>query len=240
VGTQSGSYTQHIDVGMSTTYGWPGATPGQRYCFAVSAYVAGHLEGPKSNEVCGYSNGSPVLVNPGNRSSALGQQTTLQLQGSDPDGQPVSYGATGLPPGLALMASTGYISGTPSTAGTYAVTARVSDGVLSASQTFTWTITSQTAPDTSLPTVSITGPTTSDSYVTSAAVLDISGTAGVNAAIVQVTWTNDRGESGTVTGTSSWTASVPLAMGPNDITVTATDAAGNIATAVLTVKRRPH
>ena len=236
VGTQSATYTQHIDVGFSTTYAWTAAVAGQQYCFAVSAYTAGHVEGPKSNEVCSSSNNAPVLLDPGNRSSARGQPTNLQLQGSDPDGTPVSYSATGLPPGLALMASTGYISGTPSTAGAYAVTANVSDGVLSASQTFTWTITSQIAPGAALPTVSITGP---DSYETSAATLDISGTAGSIVGIVQVTWTNDRGESGTTTGTTSWTARVPLAMGPNDITVTARDAAGNIATDVLSVKRRP-
>ena len=236
VGTQSATFTQHIDVGFSTTYAWTAAVAGQRYCFAVSACIADHVEGPKSNEVCSSSNNAPVLLNPGNRSSALGQPTSLQLQGSDPDGTPVSYSAKGLPPGLALMASTGYISGTPSTAGAYAVTANVSDGVLSASQTFTWTITGQIAPGPALPTVSITGP---DSYETSAATVDISGTAGSIVGIVQVTWTNDRGESGRATGTTSWTARVPLAMGPNDITVTALDAAGNIATDVLSVKRRP-
>jgi len=246
VGTQSDTYTQHIDVGLSTIYAWTGAVAGQRYCFAVSAYIADRREGPQSSEVCGYSNNGPILIDPGNQSSARGQPTSLQLQGSDPDGTPVSYSATGLPPGLALMASTGYISGTPFTAATHTVTASVSDGELTASQTFTWTITSQTAPnpplpnptlpDSTFPAVSITNPTTSDSLVTSTA--DISGTTGGN--VVQVTWTNDRGGSGTATGTTSWTARVPLAMGPNDITVTARDAAGNIATDVLTVKRRPN
>src|SRR5262245_28719422 len=141
VGTQSGSYTQHIDVGLSTSYGWSGAVAGQSYCFAVSAYVANHLEGPKSNEVCGFSNAKPVLVNPGSRASVVGQPTSLQLQGSDPEGQPVSYTASGMPPGLSVMVGTGFISGTPTTAGTYTVTATVSDGVLQSSQTFTWTIT---------------------------------------------------------------------------------------------------
>ena len=141
VGTQPGSYTEHLDVGLSTAYGWSGAVAGQRYCFALSAYNASHVEGPKSNEVCGYSNAYPILGNPGSRSSVVGQATSLQLQGADPDGRPVSYVAVGLPPGLSLMASTGYISGTPTTAGSYTVTATVSDGVLNASQTFAWSVT---------------------------------------------------------------------------------------------------
>ena len=141
VGTQSGSYTQHFDVGLSTAYGWSGAGAGQRYCFAVSAYNGSHAEGSKSSEVCGYSNEPPALVNPGSRSSVVGQGTSLQLQGADPDGLPVSYGAAGLPPGLSLMVGTGYISGTPTTAGNYTVTATVYDGVLNSSQTFAWSVT---------------------------------------------------------------------------------------------------
>jgi hypothetical protein len=141
VGTQSGAYTQHLDVGLSTAYGWSAAVAGQRYCFAVSAYNSSHLEGPTSSEVCGYSNTSPTLVNPGSRSSAVGQPTSLQLQGSDPDGLPVSYGAMGLPPGMSLMVGTGYISGTPTTVGNYTVTATVYDGVLNSSQTFAWSVT---------------------------------------------------------------------------------------------------
>ena len=85
------------------------------------------LEGPNSAEVCGYSNEPPTLVNPGNRTSTVGQAVTLQLVGSDPASQPLTYSATGLPPGLSLMASTGFISGAGTTAGTYSVTARASD-----------------------------------------------------------------------------------------------------------------
>ena len=142
VGTQPGWYTQHIDVGLSTNYSWGGAADGQLYCFAVSAYIAGYLEGPYSSEVCGYSNAAPTLANPGDRVATQGQATSLQLQGSDPQGQPLTYSASGLPPGLTIMASTGFISGTPTTVGTYNVTATASDGQMSASQSFTWTITS--------------------------------------------------------------------------------------------------
>lgn len=142
VGVQSGSYTQHFDVGSGTLFTFTSANAGQRYCFAVSAYLlSSGLEGVNSSEVCGYSNAPPTLVNPGNRTSAVGQAVTLQLQGTDPNSQPLTYSATGLPAGLTVMASTGFISGAATTAGTYSVTARASDGTLTASQTFTWTIT---------------------------------------------------------------------------------------------------
>ena len=54
--------------------------------------------------------------------------------------QPGSYSATGLPAGVSLNASTGLISGSPITIGTYAVSVTVSDGSLTRSRTFTWTI----------------------------------------------------------------------------------------------------
>lgn len=158
VGTQSGSYTQHFDVGAATTFNYTNAVAGQRYCFAVTAYSSPAIESPRSNEVCGYSNRPPVLTNPGNQSSTAGQQTTLQLAASDPDGQAVTYSATGLPPGLSLGASTGFISGSGTTAGSYGVQVTASDGVLSSSQSFTWAMASSTTPPTtpSAPETSVT------------------------------------------------------------------------------------
>ena len=233
VGTQAGTYTQHIDIGPTTSWSFTSAVAGQRYCFAVSAYVAGPLEGPRSNEVCGFSNAPPVLVHPGTQNSMVGQPGSLQLSASDPKGDPLTYSATGLPPGLTLMASTGYISGTPTTAGSYSVTATASDGVLTASQTFTWTI---TVLDTTPPVVTITGPTSAATYATSASTMSLGGTASDAVGVTQVTWVNNRGGSGTATGTTSWSVgAIALQPGSTVITVTARDAAGNTSSDVLTV-----
>ena len=225
VGTQSGSYTQHIDVGPTTTWSFTSATAGQQYCFAITAYASGPVEGPRSNEVCGYSNWPPALTNPGTQNSIIGQADSLQLAGSDPRGDVLTYSATGLPPGITVMASTGYIAGTPTTAGSYSVTARASDGVLTASQTFTWTV---TAPDTTAPVVTITGPTSSSTYATTASTLSLGGTASDAVGVTQVSWVNNRGGSGTATGTTAWSAGIALQSGSNLLTVTARDAAGNI------------
>ena len=233
VGVQSGTYGQRFDVGGATAFTYTGATAGQRYCFAVTAYTSTG-EGPKSGEVCGYSNRFPTLTNPGNRSSTVGQSVSLQLQGSDPEGQPVSYSATGLPPGLSLMSSTGYIAGAGTTAGTFSVTARVSDGVLTSSQVFTWTMT--TGADTTPPTISILTPATEGSYTSTTSSISMSGTSSDNVGVTQVTWTNSLGGSGTATGTTSWSiGSIPLKGGTNVITVTARDAAGNTGNAMRSV-----
>ena len=236
VGVQSGSYTQHFDAGSDTTFTLTSATAGQRYCFAVSSYLlSSGLEGPNSSEVCGYSNAPPTLVNPGNRTSAVGQSVTLQLQGSDPDLEPLTYSATGLPPGLTLMASTGFISGAGTTAGTYSVTARASDGTLTAAQTFTWAMTTPTG-DTTRPSVAISTPTTGATYSTTASTINLTGTAADNVGVTQVTWANDRGGNGSASGTTSWAASsIPLVSGSNIITVTARDSAGNTGIDTLTV-----
>jgi hypothetical protein len=235
-GTTSGTYSQRFDVGNATAFTYPSATAGQRYCFAVSAYN-GMGEGPKSAEVCGYSNRYPTLTNPGNQTSTQGQSKNLQLVGSDPDGQAVSYNATGLPPGFSLMSSTGFISGSGTTAGSYNVIALVSDGVLSQTQSFTWTVNpAAPAPDTTLPTVNITGPTSSSAFSTSSNTIPLSGTAVDNVGVQQVTWVNDRGGSGTAAGTGSWNAgSITVVDGTNNITVTARDAAGNVGSDTLTV-----
>ncbi len=86
-------------------------------------------------------NSPPTLANPGAQSTIEGQSDSLTLSASDPDGDPLTFGASGLPPGLSLNASTGTISGTATAAGTYSVTASVSDGQSSDSESFTWTVT---------------------------------------------------------------------------------------------------
>ncbi len=69
---------------------------------------------------------------------------SLPIQASDPDNDPLSYTAAGLPSGLSINASTGLIAGTiAGTAGSdtpYNATVTASDGTHTASDTFTWTV----------------------------------------------------------------------------------------------------
>src|SRR5437773_5208461 len=90
--------------------------------------------------------------------------------------------------------------------------------------------------DVTPPTVAITSPTSSPTFTTNTSSMALGGTASDNVGVTQVTWMNSRGGSGTATGTTSWTASgIRLKPGTNVLTVTARDAAGNIATRTLTV-----
>jgi hypothetical protein len=96
------------------------------------------------------ANRAPTLVQPPSQTSAEGSPVTLTLSASDPDGDVLTYSASGLPPGLSVNSSTGVISGTPTftSAGTYSVTATVSDGPLSDSRALSWIIINTNRPPT--------------------------------------------------------------------------------------------
>ncbi len=152
-GTSAAALTNTISVADpgATSYVVGNLSPGTYY-FAVAAYATDGTQSAPS------AVGSKIITAPlppsiaaiGNQQTALGASVSLAAQGTDPDGNTLTYSSTGLPPGLGIAAVTGLITGTASTAGTYAVTVTVSSGTLSASTSFTWTV----ASPTSLPQVS--------------------------------------------------------------------------------------
>lgn len=103
-----------------------------------------------------------------------------------------------------------------------------------------WYATNSIPLDVDAPSIEITSPSSSGSYATDSNVVAVSGTATDDVGVTSVTWANDRGGSGTASGTLSWSiGSVSLQSGDNIITVTAHDGSGKTAADSITVTYTP-
>jgi large repetitive protein len=91
-------------------------------------------------------NRAPTLGAVADQRTTTGTAVQLQLSASDPDGDALSYSASGLPSGLTLTASSGLVSGTPSSSGSFTANVSVRDGRGgAASTTFNWFVGAPTA-----------------------------------------------------------------------------------------------
>ncbi len=101
------------------------------------------------------TNQAPVLDPIGDRTVAEGAILTFTVSASDPDGTTPTLGAEHLPAGAAFTPTTGLFAWTPGfdAAGAYTATFFATDGVLTATETVTLTVT-----DTNRPPVAVAGP----------------------------------------------------------------------------------
>ena len=74
------------------------------------------------------------------RRNNLGDAVLFQVEVEDPDGNPLSFFATGLPDGLSISGTTGLIEGTVTTAGLFNVSIIALDGVDAANIDFQWVV----------------------------------------------------------------------------------------------------
>ncbi len=84
------------------------------------------------------TNQRPVITTPDDQSGTVGDSVSLNVNASDADGDTLTYSADNLPAGLQINSQTGVISGTLIQQQQTITTVSVSDGELSASQSFTW------------------------------------------------------------------------------------------------------
>lgn len=99
------------------------------------------------------------------------------------------------------------------------------------------TVPSQNPPDTVSPRIAISSPSVTGSYTSADASISVAGTTSDDVGVKRVTWRNNTtGASGTAGGTSTWNVvNIALAVGVNNLVMSAEDAAGNTATASLRV-----
>ncbi len=142
--------------------------------------------------------------------------------------------------GTAIGPSSGWsVSGIPLATGINTITVTAIDSVTHVSQSFVVTrqaATTPTSTDKTPPSLTITTPSAT-SISSGSASITFSGAASDNTAVTSVTWSTNTGGSGTAIGTSQWTASIPLLVGSNTVTIRAWDAAGNVAWRSAVVSR---
>jgi YVTN family beta-propeller protein len=83
----------------------------------------------------------PVITAPGDQNTVAGAAVNLQMQANDPNGDLITWSASGLPTGLSISPTTGLITGTPNTPGLFSPTIAATDGnTPPTSVTFNWMI----------------------------------------------------------------------------------------------------
>jgi hypothetical protein len=197
---------------------------------ADSGVVSG-LESTFTADFTGSSAGKVAIISPGAQTTAVGASVNFQVQAADTATGSLSYSATGLPTGLSIGSSTGVISGTASTAGTYTVTVKGTDSSgPSGSATFTWTVGAGTGGG---DTVTVTNPGSQSGTVGKAASLQIKASDSASGQIL--TYSAAGLPAGLSIGASTGLVSgTPTTAGTNNVTVTATDTTGASGTAAFT------
>lgn len=160
--------------------------------------------------------GAPILSYRTPQIDAIAAQQTLAgatvglvARATDPDGNALTFKATGLPPGVSISSATGVLSGAPTTAGTYGVTIGVvNDGGFEATTRFPWTVLGP------IPSVSVF-PTPIAARGTTVTYAPVLGSGAAS----QVGWDFGDG-TGTAYGTDAGTTHVYAAPGVYTVTLT--------------------
>ncbi|HEX7897825.1 MAG TPA: metallophosphoesterase [Planctomycetota bacterium] len=178
------------------------------------------------------------IATPTTSTTHTASSSPLALGGTASD----NVGVTAVTWSNAATGGAGTASGTTSwtasialVAGANAITVRAQDAAGNVSTDAVTVTYVPPAGDSTPPLLTVVSPSATP-YSTTSEPLMVSGDATDNVGVAAVTWSNAAtGESGTASGTSTWSASIPLAAGSNAVTITALDGAGNAAQRVLTL-----
>ena len=193
-----------------------------------SGVISG-LETTFDGDFSGSDNGKVSIFSPGNQTTATGASVYYQTQGEDTCTGSLSYKATGLPTGLSINSTTGVISGTASTAGSYTVTVTGTDSTgPSGAATFTWTVGSGASN-----TVTVTKPANQTGTAGTAASLQISATDSASGQTL--TYTASGLPAGlSINASTGLISGTPTTATTSTVTVTATDTTGASGSASFT------
>ena len=218
----------------TTSYADSGLAANTLYTYTVSAYDGAtprneSAQSTAANATTLPANVVPVLTNPGNQSGTVGTAVSLQVVGTDADGDTLTYSAAGLPSGLAIEARSGRISGTLSAAGTFNVTLSVSDGRGGTDMAgFSWTI-APPPPVNVPPTLTSTGrqrSTVGTAVSLQIVATDPDGDVLVYAVVNPPIGLSINADTGLINGT-------PTTAGSFDVTLTVSDGRGGMDTESL-------
>ena len=168
------------------------------------------------------ANRAPVLGAIGNKTINEGSLLTFTVSATDPDGNALTYSASGLPSGATFTPSSRTFSWTPtySQSGTYSATFTASDSSLTDTETITITVSNVPAPTISSfsanPTTINRGSSSVLSWsVTGATSLSISGVGGVTGSTQSVSPTVTTTYTLTATNAAGSTISSPVTITVN-------------------------
>jgi hypothetical protein len=200
----SGSLNDNRELGIITT----------------DTSIINGLETTFNGDFSGSDNGKVSVFSPGTQTTATGASVYLQTQAEDTCTGTLTYSATGLPTGLSINSTTGVISGTATTAGTYTVTVTGKDSTgPSGSATYTWDVGSTGN------TVTVTNPGNQTGTVGTGVNLQIQATDSQAGATLTYSATGlPAGLS--INTTDGLITGAPTTAGDNNATVTATDNTG--------------
>jgi hypothetical protein len=194
-----------------------------------SGVVSG-LESTFNGDFTGSAADKVAIISPGSMNTATGTAVNYQVQAIDTATGTLSYSASGLPTGLSISSSTGVISGTASTAGTYSVTLTGKDSSgPSGSASFTWTVGSGSTGNT----VTVTNPGSQSATVGTAVSLQVS--ASDSASGQTLTYSASGLPAGlSISSSTGLISGTPTTAGSSSVTVTATDTTGAAGSASFT------
>jgi hypothetical protein len=169
---------------------------------------------------------------------------TISLTGTASGGKAAATvtWSSSLGSGAAQGSAAWTISGIPLSIGANSILVSATDGVSRVAQTVSITRQAGSSPaqpgapgGTAPPSLTITTPSAT-SISTAASSIVFAGIAG--AGVTSVTWSTNTGHSGTASGTTQWSATIPLVAGSNAVIIQAQNAAGQSAWRSVVVTRQ--